>query len=234
VIQGSGKADIQLGGPLEQSSCLAGNEIRTTIPFTARWLHDCDGINLPLYYGLASSSDNLGRIAQVTFDQHSQLEHGDAPKPDLFFEVLPGGADAPVAPAVNVFASLDFDPNAITTPSLPSTIDIDARRPVFLGIAVDGGFWPLWMGALLWWIPVAAWVVGGLWALGRIWSGERPSWARWVWSVLVVLVPVVGVLLFALFGHRSLSVGRRLLAGGGSALLWMVLVVGSLLIGGIF
>jgi hypothetical protein len=234
VIQGSGRADLAIGGPWEQGSCIGGNEARTTLPFTARWLHDCDGINLWLPYGLATSSDPLGRIAQTTFGQNTHLEHGDAPKPDLTFDGLPGGAEAPVRPAVNVFASLDFDPDAITTPDLPAGVEIDSPRPVFLGVALDGGFWPLWLGALLWWIPVAAYVFGGLWELARIWNGPMHAWARWVWTAVVVLVPVIGVVFFALFGNRQARPLRRLLAGGGSTLAWIVAVVASLLIGGIF
>jgi hypothetical protein len=234
VIQGSGRADLAIGGPWEQGSCIAGNEARTTLPFTARWLHDCDGINLWLPYGLATSSDPLGRIAQTTFGQNTQLEHGDAPKPDLTFDGLPGGAEAPVLPAVNVFASLDFDPEAITTPELPAGVEIGSPRPVFLGVALDGGFWPLWLGALLWWMPVAAYVFGGLWALARIWNGPMRAWARWVWTAIVALIPVIGVVFFALFGNRQARPIRRLLVGGGSALAWIVAVVASLLIGGIF
>ncbi len=234
VIQGSGRADLAIGGPWEQGSCIAGNEARSTLPFTARWLHDCDGINLWLPYGLATSSDPLGRIAQTTFGQNTQLEHGDAPKPDMTFDGLPGGAEAPVRPAANVFASLDFDPDAITTPELPAGVEIDSPRPVFLGVALDGGFWPLWLGALLWWIPVAAYVFGGLWALARIWKAPMRAWARWVWTAIVVLIPVIGIVFFALFGNRQARPVRRLLVGGGSALAWIVAVVASLLIGGIF
>jgi plastocyanin len=233
VVLGSGRVDLALGGPLEDRSCFAGNEATTTLPFLLERLHDCDGVNLPMPYGLATGSDALGRIAQVTFGQNTVLEHGEAPTPDLVFDQLPGGADAPVRPAVNVFASLDFDPEAITTPELPPGVEIDGRRPVVLGVAVDGGFWPLWMGALLWWIPVAVWVVGGLWALFRIWRDDRGLGARIIWTAVVVLVPVLGVLAFALVGRRPMRAGRRLLAVGGGILGWLALVAVTAVVGGI-
>ncbi|GIU93176.1 MAG: hypothetical protein KatS3mg011_2082 [Acidimicrobiia bacterium] len=139
VIRGSGRADLMLGGPLEEGSCFAGNDAATTVPYLLRLLHDCEGINLPLWYGMAASSDNLGRIAQARAKQNPQLDHGDAPDPELDFPQLPGGAEAPVRPAVAVFSSLDFDPASVTTPELPPGIEFDAPRPVILGIAVDGG-----------------------------------------------------------------------------------------------
>jgi plastocyanin len=233
VVLGSGRADLALGGPLEQGSCFAGNEAATNVPFFLELLHDCDGINLPMPYGLATGSDALGRIAQATFGQNTMLEHGEAPKPDLAFDQLPGGAEASVRPAVDVFASLDFDPAAITTPELPEGVEIDERRPVVLGVALDGGFWPVWMGAVLWWIPLVVWVLGGLWAITRIWRDERGTAARLLWTALVVLVPVLGVLVFALVGRRPMRFGRRLLTVGGGVLGWLAIVAVTAVIGGI-
>ncbi|MDH5522129.1 MAG: right-handed parallel beta-helix repeat-containing protein, partial [Acidimicrobiia bacterium] len=123
MIRGSGRADLLLGGPLEDGSCFSGNDARSSVPYFLKALHDCDGINLPLWYGMATSSDPLGRIAQAAKGQNPQLEHGDAPKPRLNFDQLPDGVDADVRPAVDVFESLDFDPDAITTPDLPDDVD---------------------------------------------------------------------------------------------------------------
>jgi len=231
VIRGSGRADLTLGGPLEQGSCFAGNDAATSVPYFL-FLHDCDGINLPLPYGLATSSDNLGRIAQVKFGQNTILEHGDAPKPTLDFDQLP--ADAEVRPAVDVFASLDFDPSAITTPELPTGVQFDNPRPVFLGIALDGGFWPVLLGALLWWVPLVVWVLGGLWALARTWRSERSLVGKLMWSVAIVAVPMLGVFLFAALGNRGAGLAKRLGFGVGGLVGWLGAVVVALLVGGIF
>ncbi|MDH3190796.1 MAG: hypothetical protein OEM39_09210, partial [Acidimicrobiia bacterium] len=185
------------------------------------------------WYGLATSSDPLGRIAQASNGQNPQLDHGDAPKPDLTFDQLPGGAEAPVVPAVDVFASLDFDPKAISTPALPAAVEIDGRRPVVLGIAVDGGFWPVLMGALLWWIPLLIWVLGGLWALFGIVTSSRGLLLKAIWSAIVILIPVIGVMLYAAFGSGQRRVRRIAVVAAGS-LAWLVVVVGALLIGGVF
>ena len=234
VIRGSGRADLLLGGPFEQGSCFSGNDATTSVPFFLKELHSCDGINLPLPYGLATSSDPLGRIAQVNFGQNTQLDHGDAPKPSLEFDQLPGGGQAPVKPAVDVFASLGFDPAAITTPSLPDGVEFDSRRPVLFGIAVDGGFWPVLMGALLWWIPLFTWAFGTIWALWRIWSGVLAPIGRSAWTAIVILIPIVGLMAYVVLGHRALRLRRRLATAVGGPIAWLAAVVGALLIGGVF
>ncbi len=234
TIVGSGRADLLLGGPLEQGSCFAGNDASTTVPYTLELLHSCEGINLPLWYGLATSSDNLGRIAQAKHGQNPQLEHGDAPKPDLAFEQLPGGANAPVVVARDVFASLDFDPDSIVTPQLPAGVEVDGRRPVLFGVAVDGGFWPVLFGALLWWIPLLTWIAGGIWAVWHIWRSRRAATVKVAWTLLVVVVPAVGVLAYLALGHRLMARRRRLGTSLGGFVLWLVAVVAALLSGGVF
>ncbi len=238
VIRGSGRADLLLGGPLEQGSCFADNDASSSVPYFLNLLHDCDGINIPLWYGLATSSDPLGRIAQAEHDQNTQLEHGEAPKPDLDFDQLPGGAEAEVVPAVDVFDSLDFDPAAITTPELPDDVEIDDARFSIFGVVLSAGFWPVLYGALLWWIPMLVWIVGGLWALARLWLGFAAGDRTWpsalAWTIAVVFLPVVGVLLFMAFGHRGVRLRARLGRLAGGIALWLVASVGALLWGGVF
>lgn len=231
VIRGSGRADLSLGGPVEQGTCFEGNDAATTLPYALEFFHSCGGINLPLFWGMATSSDPLGRIAQANKKQNPQLAHGDAPKPELDFPQMPGGADAPVRPAVDVFASLDT--SSFTTPEMPEGVEIAQRRPVILGVAVDGGFWPVWMGAVLWWMPLLAYLVGGAWALLNLWGSDRGMAARIVWTLVIVAIPVIGLLVYALAGNKATGVGRRLGVTLGGLGLWLGIVVATLLVGGI-
>ena len=104
-------------------------------------------------------------------------------------------------------------------------------RMILVGV---GGFWPVLMGALMWWVPLAVWVLGGVWALSRIWTGERPLAARLVWSLIVVAVPTLGVVAFAAFGNREHRLVRRLTVALGGTVLWLGALVAALLIGGVF
>ena len=233
VIMGSGRADLLLGGPLEQGSCFEGNEAKTTVPYLLRLLHRCDGVNIPLWYGLATSSEPLGRLIQAERGQKPDLQHGEAPKPELTFAQLPAGADAPVVPAVNVFASIEFEPAAITTPSLPPGVEIDSRQPVAFGVALDGGFWPVFVGALVWWVPLLTWLIGGAWALSRIWRRGGSLAAKFAWSLVVVAVPVFGVLAYLAFGTDTVKRWRRIAAVVGGALGWVAAVAAAFVIGGL-
>ncbi|HEX6947946.1 MAG TPA: right-handed parallel beta-helix repeat-containing protein [Acidimicrobiia bacterium] len=231
VVMGSGRADLMLGGPVEQGSCFEGNDYSTTLPWSLEFFHSCDGIKLPLLAGMAVSHDPLGRLAQAHHGQTPMLEHGDAPKPALDFPQMPGGADAPVRPAVDVFAGLDV--TGFDTPELPDDVEIAERRPVILGVGVDGGFWPVWFGAILWWVPLAVYVLVGAWALWNLWRSDRGLVGRIVWTVVILLLPFFGALAYVLAGNPNARPGRRLLVGLGGLGVWLAVVVASLLVGGI-
>jgi plastocyanin len=235
VIRGSGRADLALGGPNEQGTCFADNDASTSVPYLLGRLHTCDGVNLPLWYGLATTSELFGRIAQADAGQKPDIGHGDAPRPALDFPQLPGGADAAVRPAVDVFASLDFDPDAITAPDMPDGLDFDDRRPIFLGVALDGGFWMILFGALLWWIPLLGWAGATTWALWRIWSVKGSRAVSALWTATVVLLPVLGVVAFVLFGHRGLLARRRraILVMTAIPVLWLAVTAVAVVAGGV-
>ena len=238
LIRGSGRADLLLGGPLEKGSCFADNDSRSSVPFFLPWLHNCDGINIPLWYGLATSSEALGRIAQAEHDQSPQLQHGDAPKPDLEFAQMPDVLEAPVVPAVDVFNNLAFDPTTIETPEIPDGVVFDSRRPSIFGVVLGAGFWPVLYGALMWWVPMAVWLLGGAWAISKLLFGRMNKSRSWIeiviWGLIVVLVPVIGVLIFAAFANRQASILRKVATIGGGLVAWLAATAGALVVGGVF
>nr|PZN34170.1 MAG: plastocyanin [Actinomycetota bacterium] len=231
VILGSGRADLMLGGPVEQGSCFEGNEFESSLPWNIEVFHSCDGIRLPLVAGMATSHDPLGRIAQAKHGQVPKLAHGEAPKPDLSFPNLPGGADAPVRPAVDVFASIDQSRFVFETPQLPNGTEIAGRRPTFLGVGLDGGFWPVWFGFIVWLIPLAVYVLGGVWGLINLWGSDRGIVAKVIWTLVLVLLPFFGALAYVIAGNKNTTAGRRMAYGFGGLGVWLVVVVASLLIG---
>jgi hypothetical protein len=197
-------------------------------------LHSCDGINVPAPWGLAAGSNNLGRIAEVNFELNPQMEHGEAPKPTEPFPILPGGADAAIRPAVDVFESIDFDPATISTPELPAGIEIADSEPVFMGIVLNSGFWPLTMGVLLSIIPTLAWVLGALWSLARIWTTDDRSRTWQVgWSIVVIVLPVVGALAYLAVADRTARRLRRVGIVGVGVFAWIAATGAAVVIGGI-
>ena len=95
------------------------------------------------------------------------------------------------------------------------------------------------MGALLWWIPWAVWVIGGLWAAVIVWRSSRSVAAKVAWTLVLALLPVLGVVLSIVVGHPSRSgrkrwrAGPRLGLGIGGLVVWLGVVVAALVAGGI-
>ena len=133
-----------------------------------------------------------------------------------------------------MFASLDFEPSSIATPTLPTGIDLAGRDPVWLGIVLNAGFWPVLMGVLLTIIPTLAWLTTSVWSLWRIWrNGERSATVRTLWTVVVVALPLFGALLYLAAAdparHRLKRVG--LVSGG--FVVWVGAVVGAFVLAGL-
>ena len=233
VALGSGRSDYALSGFVEQGSCFADN-VGTHEPWVTRFLHDCDGIAITSLWNTAPASLVMGRLAEAEYGLDPQIEHGDAPKPTGEMAELPGGATAEVRPAVGVFESLDFDPAAISTPELPADVEAAEREPVFLGVVLTAGAWPVTFGVLLSMIPKLAWLVITAWALWNIWRrSERSRGGRIVWTVAVVAVPLFGALAYLAFGARTERRLRRVGTVFGGLFGWLALVVGAFFAAGL-
>jgi hypothetical protein len=118
---------------------------------------------------------------------------------------------------------------------MPDDIEIDDRRPTVFGIVLGAGFWPVLYGALMWWVPVAIWIFGGLWALSRLWLGYISKtytfWVAVAWSGAVIFWPILGVLVFTVFGFRERPVAFRLITVLGGGLAWIVITAVALFVG---
>lgn len=230
VVLGSGQADLLLSGPADDRSCFARNEHDTTIPRSLGLLHDCDGINLPSPISLGTFSQLAGGFAHGNTTENAFPDAG-GPGPDaLDFEQIPGGASAPVVPAVDVYAGLDLDMSNFPTPTSAPDAPVD---DVFVlgAVPVPGNGWTLLFGFLLDWVPWLVWVGGGIVAIRRTLRSGTGAIGRWSWIAVVVLIPAVGVLAWALAGpHRPTK--RFSLVFGGFGL-WLVALVAGLVAGGL-
>lgn len=229
TVLGSGRADLMLGGPLEKGTCFWNNTVESKIPSLLTLLHSCNGINVNMVFGLAGTSDLLGRVAQAQNGVGTDLEHGDAQKPGPQ-EQMPGGKNAPIRTATNLFLTTNIE--TVTTPALVEGTAINNRNLVISGVSLVSGFWPLFFGAVMHWIPRLVWGLGALAALSNLRqrSEIRPL-THSIWIALVTLVPVLGVMIFALLGWKEKSVGIRARRVFGYTTVWLILVVAGLLIG---
>ena len=136
VIEGSGYADLVLAGPALTGNCFAGNDPGRTVPAGLESIAACGpdaragahvevadpdrgAFRLPSRQHLAPTLSFVGLVAESEFGLQPENDHRDAPVPPEQ-EPLPGGADAPVVPAVEVFSGFDLDLERVEVPPPPA------------------------------------------------------------------------------------------------------------------
>jgi hypothetical protein len=188
----------------------------------------------------------IGHYAQFPGERLAQTMDEPPPAPGDH-EQLPGGADAPVVPAVDVFATYDgVDLDAVTRPEVDG--EATGERAMLLAgfpVAQMGG-WQWYFGLTGWLLPVlallglAAVAIADLVRREDMTGGARGAWLAVVgvpaavmlvtWWPAVVLVSLV-VSVTYLLARSRLSRGRRWLAVGGGLGTLLVLTPGLIVLG---
>jgi|GEM_PF-126453 len=136
VIEGSGYADLVLAGPALTGNCFAGNDPARTVPAALETIATCGpdaragagievadpdrgSFRLPSRQHLAPTLSFVGLVAESEFGLQPDNDHRDAPVPPDQTQ-MPGGAQAPVVPAVGVFDAFDLDLDAVEVPPPPA------------------------------------------------------------------------------------------------------------------
>ncbi len=251
VIEASGYSDLTLSGPAMAGNCFAGNDHADTQPAGLERIAGCGDqaragahagpgdpdrgrFSLPARGHLAPTLASVGLVAEVGLDRLPDVDYRDMPVPPDQ-EQLPDGADAPVEPAVEVFASYDLDLDASTVPELPSDVEVGRT-----GVASVAGI-PIGTGGLSTLYPVLGWLVP--FALLVVWLGlamidlaRRDDLSRGAtagWTAGVLLVPFVGAAAYLLAARSSLPARVRVTAVVGGFGLALVLLIGAVLVGGV-
>lgn len=233
VIEGSGRADIALAGPASTGNCFSGNGDVVTLPVGLETFQSCDGLRLPALFELAGTTEHLGRIAESELGWKEDITPDLVPKPEPQ-PSMPGGADAPVTPAVGVFALARPDIDAMTVPPMPADLTVNQERGITLfGVlfaSAAGVFFGLY-AYLLPFVLYAAWVAIALWDLVR--RDDIDKGGVIGWTAVILLVPFVGVIVYHLFSRSPIPRWQRLtyVLGGLGAYL-VILAVGAL-VGGV-
>ncbi len=119
VVLGSGRADLAAGGLGTIDNCFSGNVYRTSLPWGLQTLNACGHAHVPLASDLSTQLTFFGSIAQVRTGQFKLNDYRTRPVPAPL-PSMPGGAGAPVLPAVDVFARSKPDLDLIRAPQEPA------------------------------------------------------------------------------------------------------------------
>jgi hypothetical protein len=233
VVEGSGLADLAMTGPTQSGNCFEDNIHSTSLPPLLETAQPCEGLRFPALYEIGSLSALFGRVVEAGLGIDADVSYRDMPHPDPQPQ-MPGGVDAPVRPAVNVFASARPDIEAIQVPEMPGGVEITQSK----GLSIMGVTFASTIGGVLglysYVLPLvlyAAWVVIAVWDVTRREDISRGVGIVWILGILVI--PFLGVVAYYLFGKSTIPAGYRwaLLAGGMGAYL-LFLAIG-LMVGGV-
>ena len=231
-VGGSGLGDLILAGPALPGNCFAGNDPAHTMPPMLEMTQSCEGPRLPALYEIGSFASLFGRVLENGLGLDAEVFYGDMPHPDPQPQ-MPGGVDAPVSPAVNVFPTARPDLGSIETPAMPSGEEVNQQKGLnIMGVTFAstlGGVFGLYAYVLPM-VLYAAWVVIALWEIVRRDDLGRAGGLGWMAAILVI--PFLGVIAYYIFGRSQVPVAYRwmLLAGGIGAYL-LILAIG-LIVGG--
>jgi plastocyanin len=234
VVQGSGRADLALSGPASGGNCFEGNQARTSIPVGLQAFHRCTGPRLPLGMDLSTTMASLGRVAEANTGGYPVNRPEDQPAPEPQ-EQLPGGAAAPVRPAVDVFAEHRVDLARVPLPAASDQPPVVRKEPTVFGVPILAASpWQLVFalyGYLLPFVLYAAWTSLALWDLARRDDLGRGTAIGWI--AVVLLVPFLGVIAYHVLGRPRLPGWLRAAVVGGGLVAYLVILGVGALLGGI-
>jgi plastocyanin len=234
VVRDSGIADVVLAGPGLGGDCFAGNELSTTLPVGLEAFHGCDGgLRLPFGSQTSATMFLVGRFADAAGGSYPSNDWTAGPVPPDQPQ-LPDGEDAPVRPAVDVYASFDLDLDAIAVPDGSGVaVDVPEEFTVF-GVPVAAGFWPVLFGLygyLLPFVLLAAWTAIALWDIARREDLSRGAAIGWIAAVLVV--PFLGPIAYHVASRSPIPAWLRGAFVGGGLLAYVLVLAVAAVTGGI-
>jgi len=234
VVKGSALGDLTLTGPALSGNCFADNDFGWTMPPALEWRQPCAGLRFPALWELGALSAQFGRVIERGLGLDADVFYGDMPHPSPQPQ-LPGRADAPVVPAVNVFAGVTRDVDAIVVPEMPSDLEVTQSKGLNLMGVTLGSTFGSFVGLYAYVLPLvlyAAWVVIAVWEIiTRRDDLSRGAGVGWILAILIV--PFLGVIVYYILGNSQIpAVYRWVLLAGGMGAYALFLLLG-LVIGGV-
>ncbi len=231
-IRGSGLAHIALSGPSGSGNCFSGNDDAHTMPPALEIKQSCDGLRFPALFEMGASAAQLGFLFEAGLDLIPEVDLSSVPVPDPQPQ-MPGGADAPVRPAVNVFADAKPDVESISTPEMPQGLQVTQKKGINIMGVTFASAAGVFFGLYAYVLPLVlytSWVVLALWDLSRR-DLSRGKTIGWMAAVLVI--PFVGVIAYYIFGKSSIPAWQRWTFTAGGILVYVLFLGLGMLVGGI-
>ena len=234
VVTGSGLGDLTLIGPGGSGNCFAHNEYGWTMPAALELKQSCGGLRLPALWELGALSAQFGRVIERGLGLDTEVFYGDMPHPPDQPQ-MPGGSEAPVIPAVHVFASAVPDLDSIGLPAMPSDLEVTQQKELnIMGVTFATAF-GAFIGLYAYVLPLvlyAAWVVIAVWEI-IVRREDLGRGAGVGWILVILIVPFLGVIAYYVVGKSTIPLVYRwvLLAGGMGA--YLIFLVLGLIIGGV-
>lgn len=251
AVGGSSYADLVLAGPALTGTCFSGNDPERTVPAGLESIAGCGPaatsgafvdvptadrgpFRLPSRSSLAPTLAFVGLVAEAEFGLQPINDHRDVPYPPDQPQ-MPGGAEAPVRPAVDVFATFDLDLDALTVPPAPEP-PVGGRGTALLvaDVPLGLGAFSTAYGLLGWLAPftlLTAWLALVVLDLAR--REDLGRGARVGWFAVATVVPFVGTWAYLLFGGSKLPRRLRVAVTLAGTLIALVLLAGGAVLGGL-
>ncbi len=232
VVEGSGLGDLTLTGPSGSGNCFADNDYGWTMPPALEFKQPCEGLRFPALWELGALSAQFGRVIERGLGLDPDTYYGDMPHPEPQPQ-MPGGAEAPVVPAVNVFASAEPDIDAIDVPA--GVVEVTQQKGFNIMGVTFATFFGGFIGLYAYVLPLvlyASWVAIAVWEIVT----KREDMSRGAaigWILAILIVPFLGVIAYYIVGKSQIpAVYRWVLLAGGIGVYLLFLVLG-LVVGGV-
>ncbi|MEZ5176166.1 MAG: PLDc N-terminal domain-containing protein [Acidimicrobiia bacterium] len=233
TIAGTGIADLGLVGPLSKGNCFDGNLMAGwAVPPLVGLYHTCDGIDMPFQFDLGTLFFLMGAQADGKANTPRGSDYRTWPAPDAQ-ATMPGAATAVPKPAFDVFVKPDL--TEITTPDLPEGVEIRGKEIVVSGVPVtEPTIWTFILTLWGYFLPLAlvgAWIGLAIWDMVRR-EDDMSRGAVVGWFTAILLIPILGVILYFIFGKSTIPAWLRGVVVGGGTAAYLIVLVAMLLVSG--
>lgn len=229
VVEGSSVADLVLSGMARSGNCFEDNDFSTSLPAGLESIQPCDGLRFPALWQLGVISTQFGRLIEYELGLDDEVFYGDMPLPQSQPQ-MPGGAGAPVVPAVDVYAVAKPDLDAIDVPAMPAGLEVTQQKGFnIMGVTFASAIGGV-LGLYAYVLPLvlyAAWVVIAIWEI----IARRDDLTRvggiW-WILAILLIPFLGVIAYYVLGKSDIPASYRwVLVAGGLGVYLLFVAIGA-------